>query len=114
MDVEHRVVIASYFTSVPPTCFNSFHITEKSQRPSAARDAVEFFQLLRSWEKPQGAAEGAPWGRESRHPKLASIGRDAWQLQRVRPRGARRARATAQADLGQCARGTRALGARPT
>ena len=45
MDVEDRVVVASDFTSVPPTCFNSFRVTEKTQRASAVWDTVELFQL---------------------------------------------------------------------
>src|SRR4051794_16730501 len=30
IDVKNRVVIASDFTSVPPTCFNPFNIAKKS------------------------------------------------------------------------------------
>src|SRR5882757_3523174 len=74
MDVEDRVVVASDFTSVPPTCFNSFHVTEKPQRASAAWDTVEFFQLLWRWKKPQGPTEGRPWGRGSQRQRTASAG----------------------------------------
>src|SRR2546423_5707250 len=32
VDIKHRVVIAADITSVPPTCLDSLHITQKKQR----------------------------------------------------------------------------------
>src|SRR3569833_1976496 len=60
MDVEYCVVIASDFGSIPPACFDSFHVTKESQGAATARHAFYLFQLLWSWEEPQGPAKRAP------------------------------------------------------
>src|SRR3954467_11995938 len=66
INVKNGVVIASDFTSVPPTCFNTFNIAKKSQRASTTRNAIDFFQLLRRWEQPQRSTKGAPGGCDAR------------------------------------------------